>query len=103
MGLLTDTALQGYRDYTRRVIAKGRYKIGDTWYDAGKPEINLQSDGSVTADVLIDHTIPGDIAIKAVQLLDAKNQIFCSKTENISRKDSQEGVLYRFAFRVQEQ
>ena len=102
MGLLTQDALKGYAEYTKRTIAKGRYKVGNTWYDAGKPEVKIQDDGSITADILVDHTVPGNITVKEFQLFDTKGRLFCSKPESITRKDSQEGVLYRFAFVITE-
>ena len=101
MGLLTQAALEGYKEYTKRTIAKGQYKVGDSYYEA-PVEVDILPDGRIVADVLVDHTIPGDITVTEFQLFDTRGQLFCSKAESISRRDSQEGILYRFAFTITE-
>ncbi|MBQ9349157.1 MAG: hypothetical protein IJT94_17765 [Oscillibacter sp.] len=101
MGLLTQEALEGYKEYTKRTIAKGRYKVGNAYYEA-PVEVDILPDGRIVADVLVDHTVPGDITVTEFQLFDTRDQLFCSKAESISRRDSQEGILYRFAFTITE-
>ena len=101
MGLLTEAALQGYKEYTKRTIDHGRYKVGNTYYQA-PVEVDILSDGRIVADILVDHTLSGDITVQEFQLFDIKNQLFCSKAESIFRRDSQEGILYRFAFTITE-
>ena len=102
MGLLTEAALQGYKEYTQRTIAYGRYKVDSAYYNTGKPEITTLPDGRIAADILVDHSVPGNITVTEFQLFDTKGQLFCSKAESITRKDSQEGVLYRFVFAITE-
>ena len=101
MGLLTQAALQGYKDYTKRTIDHGRYKVGNAYYTA-PVEVDILPDGRIVADLLVDHTIPGNITVTEFQLFDTKGQLFCSKPESILRRDSQEGILYRFAFTITE-
>lgn len=102
MAILTTEAIQGYKEYTERVIAYARYKVGSTYYKTGKPEINIQPDGSITADVLIDHSVGTTITVTEVQLFDTKGQLWARKVEEITRKSVQEGILYRFRFTITE-
>lgn len=101
MGLLTQAALEGYKEYTKRTIDHGRYKVGASYYET-PVEVDILPDGRIVADVLVDHTIPGDITVTEFQLYDTRGQLFCRKAENILRRDSQEGILYRFAFTITE-
>ena len=101
MGLLTQAALEGYKEYTKRTIAYGRYKVGNTYYEA-PVEVDILPDGRIVADILVDHTLSGNITVKEFQLFDTRGQLFCSKAESILRRDSQEGILYRFAFTITE-
>lgn len=101
-GILTAAAIQGYKQYTERVIGYAQYKVGSTYYKTGKPEINIQADGTITADIIIDHSVGTSITITEIQLLDVNGQLWASKGENIMRKSVQEGILYRFRFTIAE-
>jgi hypothetical protein len=100
MGLLQPTAIQGYKEYTRVTIAYARYKVGGTYYRV--PDANLTKsylpDGRLAVSLLIDHTVPGNITIKEIQLFDTNNNLWLVKPENIMREDVTAGVLYRFTF-----
>ena len=102
MAILTAAALQGYKEYTERVIAYARYKVGSTYYTTGKPTINIQSDGTLTADIIIDHSVGTSITVTEIQLWDTKGQLWAKKTEAITRGSVQEGILYRFRFTITE-
>jgi hypothetical protein len=56
----------------------------------------------VAIEFTIDHTVSGDIKVTEVQLYDRSGQLWLSKTENISRKNSQEGIFYRFTIDITE-
>lgn len=102
MAVLTKTALQGYKDYTQRIIAYARYKIGGTYYKTGKPEIRTQPDGTITADVVIDNSVGTAVTVTEIQLFDINDQLWASKAESIQRSSAQEGILYRFRFKITE-
>lgn len=102
MGILTAAALQGYKEYTQRVIAYARYKVGSTYYTTGKPDINVQDDGSITVDIIIDSSAGTSITVKELQLWDINGQLWASKAESITRSQVQEGILYRFKFTITE-
>ena len=78
MALLTAAAIEDYKEFTQRNIAYSRVKVGGTYYKLGKPEIHVLSDGRIAADIVVDHTIPG------------------------TRKDTTEGIFYRFTFKIEE-
>jgi len=103
LGLLTDSAIEGYKDYTRKVIAYARYKVGGTYYKTGKPEIHTLPDGRIAVDVLIDHSVGGDITVTEIQLYDIHDKLWLKKPESIKRMAVQEGILYRFAITIKEE
>ena len=102
MAVLTEAAQQGYKDYTRRVIAYARYKIGGTYYKTGKPDISIQPDGTITVDIVIDNSVGTSITVTEIQLFDIYGQLWASKAESIQRSSVQEGILYRFRFKITE-
>lgn len=102
MALLTPAAIEGYKDYTKRTIAYARYKAGGTYYKANISSVFVLPDGRLAVDFLIDHTVPGDISITEVQLFNTDQVLWLSKPESLTRKNVQEGILYRFTFTIQE-
>ena len=101
-GILTSAALRGYKEYPERVIAYARYKVGSTYYKTGKPEINIQADGTITADIIIDNSVGTSITVSELQLWDINGNLWASKGEAITRSSVQEGILYRFRFTITE-
>lgn len=101
-GILTSAALRGYKEYTERVIAYARYKVGSTYYKTGKPEISIQADGTITADIIIDNSVGTSITVSELQLWDINGNLWASKGEAITRSSVQEGILYRFRFTITE-
>lgn len=102
MALLTAAAIEDYKEFTQRNIAYSRVKVGGTYYKLGKPEIHVLTDGRIAADIVVDHTIPGTITATEFQLFNTKDQLFCAKPDSITRKDTTEGIFYRFAFKIEE-
>jgi len=102
MALLTPAAIEGYKDYTKRTIAYARYKAGGTYYKVNISSVFVLPDGRLAVDFLIDHTVPGDISITEVQLFNTDQALWLSKPESLTRKNVQEGILYRFTFTIQE-
>lgn len=100
MGLLTPEAMEGYKDYTKKTIAYAQYKAGGTYYKTKISSVSTLPDGRLAVDFLIDHTVPGDINVTEVQLYNTSNNLWLSKPESIIRKDVQEGILYRFTFKI---
>ena len=66
-----------------------------------------QRDIPVTVDVCMDDqnnlTIgTGTITATEFQLFNTKDQLFCAKPDSITRKDTTEGIFYRFTFKIEE-
>ncbi len=102
MALLTTAAIEGYKEYTKRTIAYAKYKVNGTYYKANISSVTVLADGRLAVDFLIDHTVPGDINVTEVQLFDTNQNLWLSKPESLTRRDVQEGILYRFTFTIQE-
>jgi len=102
MGMLTATALRGYKEYTRVTISYARYRVGNTYYRAPIQSMDYIADGRLAVKFLIDHTVPGNITVTEIQLFDTNNNLWLAKPENIMREDVTAGILYRFTFDFRE-
>ena len=54
MGMLTDTAMRGYKEYTRAEIAYAKYKVGNTYHQATIQSKEYLADGRLAVKVLIE-------------------------------------------------
>lgn len=100
--MLTNTALTSLRNHMIKSIAYARYKVGDSYHRAAIETAEIQADGRIAVTFVIDHSVAGDITVTQVQLCDYKGNVWAQKAENITRRDVQEGVLYRFRFMIDE-
>lgn len=100
--MLTATAIAALKNFIKDNIAFAKYKVGSTYYEAAIRSAYIMGDGRVAITFLIDHTVPGTITVTEVQLYDHNGVLWATKAESITRKDMQEGILYRFAFTVTE-
>lgn len=101
--MLTNTALNSLRNHLKDSIAYARYKVGGSYYKAEIQTAELLADGRIAVTFIIDHTVAGNITVTEVQLCDHNGALWASKAESITRKDAQEGVLYRFRFTITEE
>lgn len=101
MALLTSTALQGYRDYTKRTVDYARYKIGSTYYRAKIEDIEILSNGLVEISFKIEIK-SGSGTVSEVQLFDNNNNLWFSGNENLQMKDVSEGFLYVVQIEIKE-
>lgn len=100
--MLTTNALNSLRNHLKNNIAYARYKVGSNYYKAEIQTAEVLADGRIAVTFVIDHTVTGNITVTEVQLFDHNGAMWASKAENITRKDAQEGILYRFRFTIQE-
>lgn len=100
--MLTEKALQGYREYTKRTISYARYKIGSTYYKAPIKSIKIQSDGKIAVQFMIEPKINSKVTITEVQLFDTNNDLWLSKAENLVKESAQEGFYYLFRVTIKE-
>lgn len=101
--MLTNTALQSLRNHLKNSIAYARYKVDGAYHKADIQTAEVLADGRIAITFIIDHTIAGDITVTEAQLFDRNGNLWASKNESITRKDAQEGILYRFRFTIQEE
>ena len=97
MAILTEQAIEGYKQDTEKKIARARYKIGDEYYDAPIHRRERLPDGRVAVYFSITPAM-GGATITEVQLIDNNGDLWATKSENIVISGVQEGVLYRFTF-----
>ena len=100
--MLTATALTAIKNCITNSISYAQYKVGGTYYRANIRSAYIMDDGRVAITFIIDHTIAGNITVTEVQLYDHNGSLWASKAESITRRDVQEGILYRFAFTITE-
>ncbi len=100
--MLTEKALQGYREYTMRTIAYARYRIGAEYYKAPIQSIKIQSDGKIAVQFMIEPKINSKVTITEVQLFDTNNDLWLSKAENLVKESAQEGFYYLFRVTIKE-
>ena len=93
MGLLTNAAFQGYRDYTKRRIAYARYKIGSTYYKVPIESVTVTSTGVLEISFKIELS-SGSGEVSEVQLYDTDNQLWLSKAERLKMDSVAEGFSY---------
>ncbi len=98
--MLTNNALNGFRDYIKRTVAYAQYRIGSTYYKTDLNKVYVDSAGRVAIEFLIDDTVKGNITVSEIQLIDTSGNVWLSKAENISRSSIQDGIFYRFTVNV---
>lgn len=96
--MLTPTALGKYKDFTKKIMSYGRYKIGSTFYNVPIHNVVVEGD-KVYVYLLIDHYAVGTVT--QCQLFDVDGDLFADKPDSITKDDTQ-GVLVRFSFLIQE-
>lgn len=101
--ILTESAIEGFKQYTDRTIAYARYRIGATWYKTPITRRERMANGKVAVYFSIIPQASNTVTINRVQLYDTANNVWADKTENITIESVQEGFLYRFTFDLHEE
>lgn len=100
--MLTADAMNGFKDHVKKTVSHAMYKIDKSYYRAEITDIYVDSTGKVAIDFSIDPAMSGTVKITEVQLYNNSGKLWLSKTENITRKSTQEGVFYRFTIEITE-
>ena len=100
--ILTEAAFEDYKVHTDQAIAYARYKISGTYYKVPIHRRERLADGRVAVYFTITPQSQSNVTIQEVQLFDRNDALWAKKTENISIRGVQEGVLYRFTFDFKE-
>lgn len=101
-GMLTSTAIQGFKEHTRVDIDKAKYKVGTTYHDAVIQSKSYLSDGRLAVLILVEPPESGTVTVSEIQLYDIYGNLWLKKTENIVRESVSAGILYRFTFDFKE-
>lgn len=100
--MLTEKAIEGFKKFIENNIAYARYKIAGTYYNAVIHRKERLKDGKVAVYFSIIPQATSNVVITEVQLFDTNNDLWATKSENITVESVQKGVLYRFAFDIKE-
>ena len=98
--MLSQSAIEGFRQHTNRTIQRAQYRVRNVWFDSAIHRREQMQDGRIA--VFFTILIDGSGVVEEVRLFDTNNEVWASKRENIIVSGAQQGVLYRFAFDFRE-
>lgn len=75
--MLENCAFRDFRNFIKRQIYKGQYRVGSTWYDANLVDIAITNDGIVRVKLEIAHG--SACTITGVRLISQLNEVWCTK------------------------
>lgn len=101
MALLQTAALQGYRNYTKKVVNHARYKVGDTWYTADLSNVEVLQSGIVEISFMIELD-SGSGTVTKVELYNRTGELWFSKSESLDLSNVSEGFLYVVQIEIKE-
>ena len=92
MALLTTTALDRLKKYIKRTVNYAKYKMNGNYVKVPLTDIQIDSSGVIRITFMIE---PGgsNAQVTEVQLYDMDNQLWLSKSTNISMSSVEEGYL----------
>lgn len=97
---ITAAALKAMREFARDNISYARYRVGSDYYRAEIESKELLADGQISITFVIDHTVAGDATVSQIQLFNRDGVLWAQKSVSITRRDVQEGILYRCRFTI---
>lgn len=100
MSLLTNEAITGYREYTKRILSYARYKIGSTYYKVNIDSVKVMSDGIVEVNFMIEPKVAGTIT--EIQLFNTDGELWMKKTESLDVSSVVEGFFYTVQLEISE-
>jgi hypothetical protein len=101
--MLTPDAINDFKDFIENIIAYAKVTVNG---NANKMIIQRKerlSDGRGAVYFNITPQLGTTATIQRVQLYNKNNKLWADKTENIVLSNVQEGALYRFVFKFEEQ
>lgn len=101
--MLTAQAIEDFRQFIQNTIAYARVTINGSISKVAIHRRERLSDGRVAVYLEITPQSSTAVTIQRVQLYNKNNQLWADKAENIKLEDVQEGALYRFTFKIEEQ
>jgi len=101
-GILTDEAMEGFKQHTERTIARAEYVIDGVTRSAVIHRRERLRDGRVAIYFSITPGIGANVTIEEVKLYNTRGEVWAVKPETIEIHGLQQGVLYRFTFEFRE-
>ena len=101
--MLTENALNGFRNYVKRTISKAKYKCSGNYSDATITDISIASDGEIVIDLMLDPpATSGPVLITTVQLYDTSGSVWLETAANVEKESNRKGVFYRVTIDIYE-
>lgn len=101
--MLTQAAIDGFKDYLDREIAFAKVTVNGETRQIPIHRRDRLADGRVAVYLEITPQMEAKATITRVQLFNRSKELWADKAENIALSNVQEGALYRFVFKIEEQ
>lgn len=102
MGILTDSAIEGFKQHIERTIQRAEYTIDGVTRAATIHRRERLEDGRVAVYFSITPGVGSNVVIQEVKLYNARGEVWAQRQESIEIHGLQQGVLYRFTFDIRE-
>lgn len=97
---LSDQLMTDIKEFLCNKVSYARFKSGSQWAKIKIYRATIMNDGRVGIYLLFDHEAPNQIS--QIEFYDTAGNLFASGTENINKEAFDEGVLFRFAIKVEQ-
>lgn len=101
--MLTADAINDFKSFIETVIAYAKVTVNGTTSKAVIHRKERLVDGRIAVYINITPQLGTAATIQRVQLYNKDNKLWADKAENIVLSNVQEGALYRFVFKFEEQ
>lgn len=101
--MLTADAINDFKDFIENIIAYAKVTVNGSTSKAVIQRKERLADGRVAVYINITPQLGTTATIQRVQLYNKNNKLWADKAENIVLSNVQEGALYRFVFKFEEQ
>lgn len=101
--MLTAQAMTDFNNFLDDIISYAQVTVNGSTSKAVIHRRERMSDGSFAVYINIAPQNGGTAKIKRVQLYNKNKQLWADKATNIEISNVQEGTLYRFVFKIEEE
>ena len=100
--MLTEAALTGLREHFMNRVAYAQYTVNEREETSKIESASILADGRVSISLIIAAALDRSEIVSEVRLYDANDVLLAQKPETITREMAQDGIYYRFFFRIEE-
>lgn len=100
--MLDAAAFIDLRNFIKRRINYGRYRVGSTWYNTTLSQIEVMSNGTVRAQLNVNSG-GSSITVNRVELHNSEQELWAHQDCNITLTPGQTGILFWFDFTLREE